>query len=300
MKDYYKVLGLEKTDNLDEIKKAFRKLSFQYHPDKTDNNSESTEKFKEINEAYSVLSDENKRQQYDHQRQFGDGPRVQFFHSGGNAGGINHDDLFSFLSQSMHDDLGGMNHPFAPFMFRQQHRIQKPAPISKTIEIDICKAYTGCQEPVEIKRWILEDNVKREEIETIYVKIVEGIDENEVILIKKKGNIINETNKGDIKIFIKIINNTDFIRNGLDLILKKKITLKEALCGFTFTLNYINGNKFQVNNGKGGVIQPDTVKVLGNMGMKRNGNVGNLRINFIIDFPKNLPNETIDVLEKIL
>ena len=305
MKDYYKVLGLEKTENLDEIKKAFRQLSFKYHPDKNDNNNESTEKFKEINEAYTVLGNDNKRKEYDNHRSFGGGPHVQFFHGGGGggSGGLNPEDLFSFISQTMGDDLGGRHHPFGnfgPFMFRQQHAVQKPAPIVKTIEIDICKAYIGCEEPVEIKRWVIEDNVKREEMETLYVPIVEGMDENEIIIIKDKGNVMNETNKGDIKIFIKIINNTEFKRNGLDLIYKKTISLKEALCGFSFTLDYINGSKFQINNNKGGVIAPNTIKILNNMGMKRNGNVGNLVINFVVVFPTNISLDTIDILEKIL
>ena len=61
-KDYYKTLGIEKGASQDEIKKAFRKLAHQYHPDKAGGNAE---KFKEVNEAYSVLSDDNKRKQYD-------------------------------------------------------------------------------------------------------------------------------------------------------------------------------------------------------------------------------------------
>src|SRR5438128_629546 len=61
-KDYYKTLGVDKTASKDDIKKAFRKLAHQYHPDKKDGNAE---KFKEVNEAYSVLSDDAKRQQYD-------------------------------------------------------------------------------------------------------------------------------------------------------------------------------------------------------------------------------------------
>ena len=97
-RDYYDVVGVSKSANDKEIKKAYRKKAMLLHPDKYKGpKEEAEEKFKELNEAYSVLSDEKKRQQYDHQRQFGDGPRVQFFHSGGNAGGMNHDDLFSFL-----------------------------------------------------------------------------------------------------------------------------------------------------------------------------------------------------------
>jgi len=64
-KDYYKLLGVEKNASTDEIKKAFRKLAFKYHPDKNQGNKEAEEQFKQINEAYAVLSDPQKRQQYD-------------------------------------------------------------------------------------------------------------------------------------------------------------------------------------------------------------------------------------------
>ena len=64
-RDYYDVLGVSKTATADELKKAYRKLALKYHPDRNKGNAEAEEKFKEVNEAYSVLSDETKRAQYD-------------------------------------------------------------------------------------------------------------------------------------------------------------------------------------------------------------------------------------------
>jgi DnaJ-class molecular chaperone len=65
VKDYYSILNLEKNATLEEIKKSYKKLALQYHPDKNQGNSEATEKFKEVSEAYSVLSNDDKRRQYD-------------------------------------------------------------------------------------------------------------------------------------------------------------------------------------------------------------------------------------------
>ncbi|MBN2222434.1 MAG: DnaJ domain-containing protein, partial [Vallitaleaceae bacterium] len=64
-RDYYKVLGVKKDASQDEIKKAYRKLALQYHPDRNQSNKEAEEKFKEVSEAYAVLSDQKKRQEYD-------------------------------------------------------------------------------------------------------------------------------------------------------------------------------------------------------------------------------------------
>lgn len=101
-RDYYEVLGVGKQATDDEIKKAYRKIAIKYHPDRNPGNKEAEEKFKEAAEAYSVLSDKQKRQQYD---QFGfDGPNMEGGFGGfGGAGGFSMDDIFSMFG----DVFGG-------------------------------------------------------------------------------------------------------------------------------------------------------------------------------------------------
>ena len=85
----------------------------------------------------------------------------------------------------------------------------------------------------------MEQLEKRLEKEKMYVKINKGIDSGEIIIIRNKGNMINETLKGDIKLFIKVENKSDFKREGLNLKLKKTISLKESLTGFKFDIKHM-------------------------------------------------------------
>ena len=104
-RDYYDVLGVSKTANADELKKAYRKLALKYHPDRNKGNAEAEEKFKEVNEAYSVLSDETKRSQYDQlgpdafeQAQQGGGPGGNPFGGGfGGFSGSGMEDIFDMF-----------------------------------------------------------------------------------------------------------------------------------------------------------------------------------------------------------
>lgn len=95
-------------------------------------------------------------------------------------------------------------------------------------------------------------------------------------------------------------NNTEFIREGIDLIYHKQITLKDALCGFTFDMNYIDGRHFKINNENGNIIEPGHKKIIRGMGMNRDGHKGNLTIVFKIQFPDKLSSDTIKKLAMIL
>lgn len=176
--------------------------------------------------------------------------------------------------------------------------MQKPTPIIKTIDITLQQGYTGTNYPIEIERWIQDGKMKRTECEKIYVDIPKGIDDNEMIIIRNKGNILNDSNYGDIKIFIKIRNETRFERSGMDLIVKKKLSLKESLTGFTFDLKHITGKVYTINGTT--VIKPGYRKTIKGMGMKREEQCGDMIIQFEIIFPNKLTEDQIFELKKIL
>ena len=340
MSNLYEVLGVTESASQEEIKKAYRKLSLQYHPDRNNNSPESTTKFQSISAAYEVIGDDDKRRQYDLQSKMPFANGMQFngggMHSGGGmpfahgmpfnggmsfnmgAGGggmptffttsdmnIDPSEILNFFSTNIFGGGGGGGGGvrMGPNIFSMENlkqKLAKPTPIIITETITLSKAYTGYNMPIEITRWILENNVKREETETMYLPIPAGIDNNEIIILREKGNVLNENNKGDLKVFIKIQNDTEFERNGLDLILNKTISLKDALCGFVFDMNYVDGRVFKINNTGGNVITNNYNKVLAGMGMKREEHVGNLIINFTVTFPERLSAEQIEALQKIL
>ena len=121
----------------------------------------------------------------------------------------------------------------------------------------------------------------------------------EIITLKEKGNAIDDI-YGDIDVKICVSNNSDFERNGIDLIFKKSITLKESFCGFTFNLKYIDDREFKINNEPGNVIPPNFRKIISNLGMHRDNDVGNLIIIFDVIYPKQLNKEQITILNEVL
>jgi DnaJ family protein A protein 2 len=111
--------------------------------------------------------------------------------------------------------------------------------------------------------------------------------------------MIRDDCRGDIKLFVKIENNTDFKRSGLDLIYEKGITVKEALCGFTFELKYITGKTYTINNQAGNIITDGYRKTIPGMGFFRDGHTGNLVIIFNVKYPEKLTNDIIEKLKQI-
>jgi len=305
--NFYNILGISENSTKDEIKKAYRSLQMKYHPDKNPGNQEAHDMTQKINEAYETLGDDQKRQEYDMMRS------NPFLNHNGPPGTHHMDvpinDIFNMMFGSNPFGIPGMPpgmppgakiHIFHGGPMNFQQAMNKPIPIMKSLQITMEQVFNGASLPLEIERWILQAGSKIFEKETIYVDIPQGIDENEMLIIRDKGNVISEACKGDIKISILVQNNTAFKRSGLDLILDKTISLKESLCGFSFELNYINGKSYTLNNNKGSIVPPDYKKIYPDMGLKRGDHKGNMIINFHVDFPTNLTIEQIDKLSGIL
>lgn len=228
--DYYKLLGVEKTATPDELKKAYRKLALQYHPDRN-KTKEAEEKFKEINQAYEVLSDSQKRQQYD---QFGaaafdgsnpyggaGGPFGGFGGAGGRQGPFTY--TYSTGGQNAEGfdfNFGGFSDPFEIF---EQFFGGGASPFGRrkpaySITIDFMEAIKGVEKQVNI------NGAPRK------IKIPAGIDSNSRIRFD------------EFDIVVSVRPHNKFVREGLDIITEEEISMVQAALGDVINVETVDGS----------------------------------------------------------
>ena len=293
----YDILGVTKNSTQDEIKASYRKLTLINHPDRNNNSLESTRKIQDINKAYELVGTPESRMKYDNS--------FRKLNNSISEAQFNSSEFFEFLSRNIFDkvgdiDIGGMRFNTKGFNSESIKRtLNKPPPIIITEEIAFSKSYTGCTVPISVKRIIIEQDIRREETETCYLNVPIGTDDNEILVLYEKGNISGNS-VGDVKVIIKIKNDTEFKRSGLDIFFNKKISLKDALCGFSFELLYLCGRTFKIANGVGNIVTPNYSKVIKNKGFSRGDHLGNLIIEFTVVFPTTLNFSQIYELKNIL
>lgn len=299
---HYDTLGVSKDANETEIKKAYRALSLQYHPDRN-SSPDAKSKFQEINDAYETLSDPEKKTQYDNELN-----GIPAFDS--HTVEINPDDLNNIFSMMFGGGIPGMHgggihvqhgFPGMPGMHFFHAQMQKPVSIIKTIEITMEQSYTGYTCPFEFERFTMSNGMKISELTSATIELPAGIPDNEIVIMQNCGNQINEQIRGDVKLVIKIVNNTPFIRKDMNLEYTHTVSLREALTGFSFELKHLNGRPIHINNlTNKTIIYPGYSKTLNGLGMQRNGLSGNLIIHFNIQFPEKLTDEQIEGLKTLL
>jgi len=327
MPNHYEVLGINKSASESEIKSAYRKLSLKYHPDRN-NTEEAIAKFQEINQANEILSDQEKRKQYDFDLQHGEGafdqqesmadlnniinqmfgggfpggmggfPGGMAFHSMG-AGGPNirivHNGRPMNMGMGMGAPFGG--DPFAQFF----HQIHKPNPIEHILTITLEQAYFGGSHNLNIERSTIHNGLRSTEYVTLQVTVPQGINDSEVIVLEHQGNAANESIRGDIRIIIDIEDNKSFKREGNDLYYAVYISLKEAICGFSIAIQHLNGKTLNINNMTNPtVIKPNYKKIVPGLGMINKGQTGNLVIEFTVEFPDGYSADIIEQLKNLL
>jgi len=247
-KDYYKILGVNRGASEDEIKQAYRKLARKYHPDVNPDNKQAEAKFKEINEAYQVLSDPEKRQKYerfgqDWQRyqQTGDTSGVDFnwgpFPSGG-TGGQNFADFFEALFGNM--GVGGTPYTGTsmPGGFGVHGNTQD---IEQSVDITLEEAFNGTQRKLQFTNPTGEPRI-------ITVKIPPGVDNNNRVRVAGEGVLSSAGGRrGDLFLVVHILPHTRFERDGKDLKAHMKAYLYTLVLGGEVRIPTIDGKTITLN-----------------------------------------------------
>lgn len=237
MKDYYKILGIEKSSSAEEIKKAFRKQAHQFHPDKNKNDPAAAQKFKEASEAYSVLSDENKRKQYD---TFGSaGPGGAGFNGG--AGGFGGQGFGGF-DFSQFTQNGGFNFSqggpggvefdlgeiFGDFFGGGRRRPRKGRSINVDVEISFKDSIFGVENEVNIGKTKLA------------IKIPPGIENGQGLRVPGKGEN-GEGGPGDLIVRVWVKEHPVFRKEAFNLVMELPIKLTVALVGGVVEVETLEG-----------------------------------------------------------
>ena len=227
-KDFYNVLGVSKDVSEAELKKVYRKLSRQYHPDTNPGDAKAEAKFKEISEAYSVLSDKDQRAEYDQMRAMGSGARFTGgagggfpggFPGGANFGGGGFEDVFS----NLFGGGGGFGGPRGP---------QRGADLTTTQTLDFIDGVKGTSIKLNL----------RAGGEPTTIKIPAGVQDGQKIKIAGKGQPSpNGGPAGDLIITVTVKPHPVFTRDGNNLRVTVPVTFAEAVLGATIQVPTLGG-----------------------------------------------------------
>ncbi len=284
--DYYKTLGVPRTASADEIKKAFRKLARTHHPDAGGDEA----KFKEINEAYEVLSDDKKRKLYD---QYGTANENQIPHGWGGAG-FNVEDIFGGgggggFGGSWADILESIRHGEGAFGgnwadFGGAARTPQPRrgqDMNVTLNVTFDEAFQGTEKRITVRI------PGKSEADTHTVKVPAGAVNGGRVRLRGKGAPgENGGPAGDLLITTKIAEHPYFGRDAADVTVDLPVTVAEAALGASIVVPTPDGKKLKVKvpagSQSGKVL---TIKGKGAPDVKNKGQVGNLKIRIQVEVP---------------
>ena len=307
--DYYKTLGIEKSAIAEDIKKAYRKLALKWHPDKNPNNKAAEDKFKKINEAYAVLSDSEKRKEYDTY-----GSADQFRQRYTQEDIFRGFDLNDILRGFGYGDLGGRGgsrtfrtgrgggftyshgDPFSDIFEgerqRYAHMPQKGQDFEYNLSITLEESVFGAEKKLALQ--------KEDDVEEINFKVPPGISTGKKLRLAGKGAPgIDGGTSGDLYINISIMPHPIFARDGNDIYIDKVINFSQAVLGTSIDVPTIEGVTKRIKIPPG--TQNNTkirMKGFGVPRLKGTGK-GDQFVKIIVDVPKKLTERQIELVRQL-
>jgi DnaJ-class molecular chaperone len=258
MTDYYAALGVPKTATSDEIKRAFRKLASQHHPDK----GGDTQKFQAIQQAYATLSDEQKRAEYDN-------PRPQFSGFHGHPGGVNINDIFGQMFGQQ---------------FGQQHQHPRRSHVRMTLWISLLDVATGGKRTVSLGT--------QAGVSAVEIEIPLGINDGDNVQYESIG-----PGGSDLVVQFKVTPDRKWQRDGLNLAQEVRIDIWNLILGGDLTIDTLTGKtlstRVPARTQPGTVLRLKSQGL-----RDRAGQIGDIMIRVQAQIPENIPPEIIDAIQK--
>jgi curved DNA-binding protein len=307
--DYYKILGVEKSASEEDIKKAYRKLAMKFHPDRNPGNKQAEEKFKKLSEAYAVLSDQEKRKQYDsfgsdafRQRYSQEDIFKNFDFSdilkefGFNLGGRGSRGFGGGRARTFNFGQGGGD-PFADLFggaqgYAQQQMPQKGHDLEYNLSITLEESILGAEKKLSLQ--------KDDRVEEINIKIPPGISSGKKLRLAGKGAPgYDRGQSGDLFLNINILPHPIFARDGVDIYVEKAVNYSQAALGATIDVPTVEGANKRIRIPAG--TQSNTKIRMKGYGVPnlKDGGKGDQYVKISVNVPKRLTERQTQLVRKL-